>query len=228
MDIIWSFFDVNNTLFTLLGYQISYLEFFGTLFNLACVILVARRSIWNWPVGLVGVLLFGALFYQVNLYADFFEQIYYFLTGIAGWYLWSKRSAKDSTDDKARIERNSLRVNIAWLSGIAVLSIISTWALTHIHEWLPGAFPEPASLPALDATTTIMSFAAQFLMMKRRIESWYLWIAVDIVGIWLYWYKDVPFVALLYLLFLINALYGLRVWAKSRLTTGEQHEDKTL
>ena len=60
-EAVLSFFDVNNTFFTLFGYSISYLEFTGTLFNLASVILVARRSIWNWPVAIIGVILFGIL-----------------------------------------------------------------------------------------------------------------------------------------------------------------------
>ena len=84
MDALLAFFDVNNIAFTLLGYPISWLEFVGTIFNLVCVLLVARRHILNWPIGLVGVVLFGVLFYQINLYADVAEQIYYFVTGIMG------------------------------------------------------------------------------------------------------------------------------------------------
>ena len=92
---------------------------------------------------------------------------------------------------------------------------LTAYALARVHTWLPAIFPEPADLPTLDATTTIMSFAAQFLMMRRRLESWVLWIVVDVIAIGLYWYKDVPFVALLYLIFLINAVYGFIAWRKA-------------
>ena len=88
MDVINAFFSVNTIAFTILGYSISWLELVGTIFNLVCVILAARRNIWNWPIGLIGVMLFGVLFYQINLYADVFEQVYYLITGISGWYLW--------------------------------------------------------------------------------------------------------------------------------------------
>lgn len=64
MELLQAFFDVNNTAFTLLGYQISWLELVGTIFNLACVILVARRNILTWPIGIIAVVLFGALFYS--------------------------------------------------------------------------------------------------------------------------------------------------------------------
>ena len=219
MEILHAFFDASNTAFTLLGYQISWLEFIGTLFNLACVILAARRNMWTWPVGIVGVVLFGALFWQINLYADVFEQVYYLITGVVGWYLWG--SVKHRKDKKVLVTTNSLKTNLAWVAAIAATSAAATWALSNIHTWLPTLFPEPASLPAIDATTTVMSFAAQYLMMRRKLENWILWIIVDIVAVGLYWYKDVPFVSLLYLIFLFNAVYGFISWKKDRNQTVE-------
>ena len=222
MELLQTFFDVNNIAFTLLGYPISWLELVGTIFNLACVILVARRNILTWPVGIIAVVLFGALFWQINLYADVLEQVYYLVTGVVGWYMWAKLRHHDSDDKKVLITTNSLKVNLLWVAGIAVVSAISTWALSHVHTWLPAIFTEPASLPAIDATTTVMSFAAQILMMRRKLENWVLWIVVDVVAVWLYWYKQVPFVSLLYVLFTINAIYGYVSW---RNTSKRELED---
>jgi len=218
MDPLIAFLDVNNTFFTFLGYPISFLEFTGTVINLLCVILVARRNILTWPLGIVGVVLFGILFYQINLYADFFEQIYYFITSVMGWYMWAAVRRRNPEDKHISVERNSIKANIAWVAGITGISVIATWALSNIHIWLPMLFPEPASLPALDATTTVMSFAAQYLMMKRKLENWYLWILVDVIAIWLYWYKEVPFIALLYVVFLFNAIYGWWAWKRAIIT----------
>lgn len=215
MVLINQFFDINNTFFTILDYPISYLEFTGTIFNLVCVILAAKRKILNWPIGLIGVVLFGVLFYQINLYADFFEQIFYFITGVWGWYMWTRPTSKDK-DKGALITTNTWRQNAYWLGGITAGSVALTYALTNIHLWLPTLFPEPASLPALDATTTVMAFAAQILMMQRKLESWYLWIIIDVIAVGLYWYKAVPFVAILYFLFLINAGYTYKVWNNAR------------
>ncbi len=214
MNALLQLFDINNTLFTFLGYQISYLEFIGTLFNLACVWLVARKNIWNWPIGIIGVIFFGILFYQINLYSDLIEQIYYFITGFWGWYLWAKVRRPDN-ENEVRVERNSTRANIMWIVGIAVASLLAGWAMSHVHEWAPAVFPEPAALPLLDATTTIMSFAATILMMQRKLENWVLWILVDIIAVWLYWYKEVPFISLLYFLFLCIATSGFIGWRKS-------------
>lgn len=215
LQLLQASFDVNNTAFTMLGYQISWLELVGTIFNLACVILVARRNILTWPIGIVAVVLFGALFWQINLYADVFEQVYYLITSIVGWYMWASVKHRDSDDKKVLITTNSLKTNLLWIGGITLVSAISTWALSHVHMWLPGIFTEPASLPAIDATTTVMSFAAQILMIRRKLENWIIWIVVDVVAVWLYWYKEVPFVSLLYLVFLINAIYGYVTWKRA-------------
>ena len=201
MDVINAFFSVNTIAFTILGYSISWLELVGTIFNLVCVILAARRNIWNWPIGLIGVMLFGVLFYQINLYADVFEQVYYLITGISGWYLWARVGTNKNTDEKVLITTNSLRSNLYWVAGIAGASLLTGWIVSNLHIWLPTLFPEPASLPLLDAASTMTAFAAQFLMMRRKLESWYLWIIVDIVA-----------VGLLYAAFLINAIYGWYTW----------------
>ena len=155
MDVINAFFSVNTIAFTILGYSISWLELVGTIFNLVCVILAARRNIWNWPIGLIGVMLFGVLFYQINLYADVFEQVYYLITGISGWYLWARVGTNKNTDEKVLITTNSLRSNLYWVAGIAGASLLTGWIVSNLHIWLPTLFPEPASLPLLDAASTM-------------------------------------------------------------------------
>ncbi|OGL34350.1 nicotinamide riboside transporter PnuC [Candidatus Saccharibacteria bacterium RIFCSPHIGHO2_12_FULL_42_8] len=212
MNELLQLLSVDNIFFTVIGYPISYIEFVGTIFTLASVVLVAKRNILTWPVSLVGVVLFGILFYQINLYADLFEQIYYFITSIWGWYMWKATKDINKKDKKVEIRKNSAKENGYWLLGIAVTSVIASIALANIHILLPQFFPEPASLPTLDATTTVVSFAATILMMKRKLESWILWVCVDVVAIGLYWYKEVPFIALLYLIFLVIATLGFFNW----------------
>jgi len=221
--------NVNTIFITILGYHMSYVEFFGTIFNLWSVWLVARKNIWNWPVGIIGVILFFALFYQIHLYADQFEQLYFFITGFWGWYAWyinnKKHEAKD--DEDLYVERNSKRANVYWLIGVIAFSCFTTWVLTHVNVWWPRFFPEPASLPVVDATTTVMSFAATILMIRRRVENWHIWIAVDVVSIWLYVKKGVPFVALLYVVFLGLAIQGLIIWKRAYKKQEVSHGKRT-
>ncbi len=223
MQDILQLLNVNTTFFTLFNYPMSYIEFFGTLLNLACVWLVVKKHILNWPIGIVGVILFGALFYQLHLYADLLEQIYYFITGFLGWYAWTK--VRPQADQAIDVKTNTTKQNILWLVGIAIFTVIGTWVMRNLNSWLPIFFPEPASLPLLDVWTTVMSFAAQILLIKQRIENWVLWIVVDVIAIGLYYYKGVPFVAALYAIFLVLATSGLITWYKT--LKGEGHETRT-
>ncbi len=215
MNNLLQLLDVNTIFFTVLNYPMSYVEFFGTLFNIACVYLVARKNIWTWPTGIVAVALFAVLFYQLNLYADMFEQVFYIITGFWGWYAWSiAKKPKDETEE-IEVKRNSPMANIAWITGILMLTITGTWAMSRVHVWLPALFPAPASLPLLDVGTTIMSFAAQILLIQKRLENWILWIIVDVIAIGLYWYKGVMLVSILYMIFLVLATMGLINWYKT-------------
>jgi nicotinamide mononucleotide transporter len=215
MNALLQLLDVNNTFFTIFNYPMSYVEFFGTLLNVACVYLLTRKNIWNWPIGIAGVIMFGALFYQLNLYADLLEQGFYLVTGFWGWYIWATVKKPNDDAEDIVVKRNTQRDNTYWAVGIAVCTLIGTWVMTRVHLWLPALFPEPAALPLLDVFTTVMSFAAQILLIKRVLENWALWIVVDIIAIGLYWYKGVALVAVLYAAFLVLATRGYITWRQT-------------
>lgn len=212
-----NFLGVETIFFTVLNYPMSYIEFFGTIFTGWSVYLAAKNKILTWRIGLIGVILYGFLFYQIHLYSDLLEQVYYFITTFLGWYLWLK--PKRLTDaDKVTSELKVGVINkdhyLPWGIAIAVLTFLLGALMSNIHLLLPIYFPVAASFAYLDSFTTILSFVATIFLAQRKIESWYLWIVVDVIGIWLYYQKDVAFLSLLYLAFLINAFYGLAKWKK--------------
>lgn len=207
------FLSVDNIAFTILGYPLSYVELFGTVLYLWSVWLIAHRRVLTWPVGIVSVLLYMALFYQIRLYADAMEQVYYLIVSVYGWLHWGR---SPTTNGQRVIVRFSLpREIVRWIIAAAILSIFTGLLISRLHQFLPGVFPEPASFPFLDALTTVMSFVAMWLMAKKRIESWIYWIIVDVIAIGLYFVKDVWFVSLLYVILLIMAINGLMTWSKS-------------
>lgn len=207
---MWKFFSVNNIAFTLLGYPMSYIEFIGTILYLWSAWLVARRRILTWPVGIVSVLLYMALFYQIRLYSDMLEQVYYLITSIYGWWQWSKSNRAPVNSISFRY--SSQRYTIRFLVLTLVISFVTGTLMSRIDIILPAFFPEKASFPYLDALTTIMSFTANWLMIEKRVESWYYWIIVDLLGIGLYYVKEVRFIALLYVILLVIAINGLVSW----------------
>jgi nicotinamide mononucleotide transporter len=210
MDSI-NFFNVNTIFFTIFDYPMSYIEFFGTILNIAAVYLVARNNKWNWVVGSVASVLFGLLFFQIRLYSDFFEQIYYGITGVIGWILWSKKN--ENSIEKA-ITKTTQKTNIIYTFAVILGTVLLGYLTANFNVWWPQFFPESASYPYLDAFTTVLSFAATILLIQKKVESWYMWILVDIIGIWLYYTKGVVFVSLLYIVFLVLAAQGLFKWKK--------------
>jgi len=206
---------VDTVLFTVAGYAMSPIEFFGTILNVWCVWLTAKNKVLSWPVGLIAGMLFFLLFWQIRLYSDMVEQVYFFVTGIWGWWLWTHpASAQADRNKELKISHATTR-ELAW-SAVAVLvgTIALGMLMARIHLLLPVVFAAPADFPFTDAGTTMASFVATVLMMRKRVECWWLWIAVDIVGIWLYYAKGVRFISLEYVLFLGLATYGLLSWKK--------------
>jgi nicotinamide mononucleotide transporter len=214
-----SLFSVNSIAFTVLGYPMSYIEFVGTVFYLWSVWLISQRNVLTWPIGIISVLLFMVLFYQIQLYSDTIEQVYYLGASAYGWWVWQK-SPKDGTGI-SDVQYSTWKSAIVWTIGTALVALLFGYQMTTIHLVLPVLFPEPASFPYLDALTTIMSFAAMWLMAQKRIESWIYWIIVDVIGIWLYFVKDVRFLSLLYVILLVMAVNGLRTWHNAQ----QQHQN---
>jgi len=210
---ILDFLSVSRTAFTVLGYPLSYVELLGTVFNLASVWLAARNRVATWPVGLVGVLLFLALFYQIRLYSDAFEQVFYLAASVYGWRQWARVSGPNARP-ALPIRISSARSILLAALATVVLSLLAGRLTSRLHLLAPALFPEAASYPYPDAATTVMSFAATLLMARRRLECWAYWILVDIAGVWLYAAKEVRFVALLYAIFLVLATGGLLRWIR--------------
>src|SRR5512145_1580164 len=210
---------VDNIFFTILGYPMSYIEFTGTLLYLWSVWLIARRHMLTWPVGIVSVLLYMALFYQIRLYSDTLEQVYYLGASAYGWWYWSRSPQEQHTI--VDVGYSPRRAILIWVGITLVLSGVLGWTMSYVHIWMSSLFPEAASYPYIDALTTVMSLVAMWLMARKHTESWIYWIIVDLIGIGLYFAKDVKFIALLYVFLLVIAIRGLISWRKA----GAQRSD---
>lgn len=209
---MWGWLDINNVMFTVWDYPMSYVEFFGTVLNIWCVYLASRAKLLNWPVGIAASLLYVVLFYQIRLYSDMGEQIYFILIGFYGWWMWRRLGGRGA--QAPRIGRNGNIDNLVYMVAIAAGTVLLMRFMQNIHLYLPALFSEPASYPFWDAFTTVMSFAATILMARGKVECWYLWILVDVIGVWLYFTKGVRFIALEYVIFLALATRGLFDWRR--------------
>lgn len=210
-----NFFDIHTIFFEVLGYPMSYLEFFGTVAGIVAVWLSARANVWSWPIGIVNVVLSFFLFYQVQLYPDMFLQVFFFITNLLGWWRWLSPKPEEE-DRKRELKISSLsKLQLLSTSSIAIVgTIILGLFAQSLHELLPTMFTKPSASPFLDSFITVMSILATYYLIQKKIECWIIWIVVDVVATYLYFVRDIKVYSLLYLIFTILATYGLLGWMK--------------
>jgi len=207
-------FSVDTVMLDIRDYPLSYIEFVGTVLYFISVFLMSRKNIITWPIGIVSVVLYFLIFFQIRLYSDMLLQIYFFVISIIGWITWQKKK-KERSDEKIITSWSSKK---GLFIGIFI-TILGTGMLAfctyNFNKWFPTIFTEVAAFPILDAWTTVMSIVAMYLVTTRKIEGWIYWIIVDIVSIGLYWVKDVRFISVQYIFLLIMAIYGFWNWRKN-------------
>ncbi len=181
----------------------SCLELVAVLFGIVSVFLSVRENIWSWPTALVNVALYFALFYRSGLYSDMGLQVVYFALSLYGWYEWLY-GGKGHTE--LHVSRTPSRT---WL--ILGASAVIVWAaLGKITSALPGV-----ALPYVDAATTTISLVAQYLMTRKLIENWALWIAVDVVYVGMFIFKGLYLTAANYGIYFVLAVLGHLAWKRS-------------
>ncbi len=213
------FFD--KIAFTMWSYPVSWLELVGTVAGLAAVTLAAMNHIWNWGIGLVNVGCFFVIFKKEGLYSDMLLQVYFFITGIYGWYIWSK-SAKIAKNDAQNGEYTggglilNLQPNeIGWLSVATILCTFLMGNFTpKLHIWYSDFFKTETAFPFIDAFATVLSVIANYLLARRFVESWFIWIVVNIVSTYMYFAKNLKLISLEFFIFLIIAIIGAIQWSK--------------
>jgi nicotinamide mononucleotide transporter len=181
----------------------SPIEIVAAVFGVVCVALTIRRHMGCWPAGLIQVVLYVVVFYRARLYSDMALQVVYIALQIYGWYLWAKGKQEDKEVRVVRISRGEAAL---WAVVAAAGSAGLGWTM---KRWTD------ASLPYWDATATVLSLIAQYLMGRKILESWLIWIAVDVLSIGIYAAKDLYVTLALYVLFLVMATAGFFEWKRS-------------
>jgi len=195
-------------MFTLAGQTTSALEVAAFVSGLLSVWLTQRLNVWNWPAGIVSVACFAWLFFDASLYAAAALQLVFIVLCIYGWWSWSHDRAGTDTQPVSHATSREITLGLA-------LAAAGTWACALL---LTTRTDSPAPWP--DAAVLSFSLLATWGQARRRIECWWAWIAVDLVSIPLYWSRDLPLTAALYVLFLLICAFGLRSWSKNLIPQG--------
>jgi nicotinamide mononucleotide transporter len=179
----------------------SMTETLGFVTGAACVYLVVKQNIWNFPLGIANNVFFHILFLESRLYGDAGLQIVYIALGFQGWYYWLYGGQNRQA---LRITQASPRLLVA----VGSVVVVGTAGLVLFLRAARGA------APVMDGFTTVLSLGAQYLLNRKTIENWLLWIAADIIYIWLYISRDLQLTAVLYLVFMCLCVAGFLNWRR--------------
>jgi nicotinamide mononucleotide transporter len=194
----------------------TWTEILGFVTGAASVLLAVRESAWNWPVGIANNIFFLILFWHARLYADAILQIVYIVISVFGWWNWVWGGV-------GRTELPICKTTVR--SGI-LLTII-TVAATALLAGVLRRFTDSAA-PLGDGVTTALSLTAQYMLSRKLLENWWVWMAADMIYIALYCYRSLYLTGVLYVLFFAMCIAGYAGWRKSFLSPDEEVPQKAV
>jgi nicotinamide mononucleotide transporter len=183
----------------------SPIETVAVLLGIANIVLIIRRSVWNYPFGIVMVTLYAVIFFEAKLYSDSGLQIFFLFVQLYGLWAWKQNQAQAGEIGVEKLGKQQF--TIVLLSSLAITAVWGFVMASHTDT----------SYPYWDASVAMLSVIAQLLLTWRYLENWYWWIVVDVISIPLYIVKELYLTAGLYVLFLALAITGLLQWRKARL-----------
>ncbi len=188
----------------------SLTEWVGFFSALIYLYFSIKQNIWLWPMGIISSLFYMVVFLSAHLYADMILQVYYLIVSVWGWIFWKKKQEESETHTMDII--NTSIKDFLWISlAFSLLYIVLVIILLKVPTLIGIASSE---MPYLDAFTTAGSFVATWMLVKKRIEQWLLWIVIDLVSIGMYIYKELYLTTVLFFIYTVMAVAGYLMWLK--------------
>ena len=179
------------------------LQIIGVALGLLYLYFEYKANIWLWVIGLIMPIVHGTLYFRQGLYADFSMELYYILAGIYGLIAWRRGDKKSKSELKI-----SYTPRVAWVATVGV------YVLLHATIYMLLVTFTDSNVPFWDSLTTSLSVVAYWLLSRKYVEQWLVWLAVDVITVGLYIYKDIPLTAGLYALYSALAIAGYMRWRR--------------
>lgn len=181
----------------------TWTEILGFVTGAASVLLAVRESAWNWPVGIANNIFFLILFWKAKLYADAILQIVYIVISIFGWWNWVRGGAGHTQLPITKMApRSAIFLALVTAAATALMAAV-------LHRYTDSV------VPFWDGLTTALSLTAQYMLSRKLLENWWVWMTADVIYIALYCYKSLYLTGVLYALFLAMCIAGYAGWRKS-------------
>ena len=182
---------------------VSSLELFAAVLGALSVYLSVRQNIWSWPTAIINVSVYAVVFFHAKLYADMGLQVIYAVLSVYGWYEWLHGGENRTELHVSRTgPRLGALLSVIALAGSAVLGLVLRSATD-------------AALPFMDSFLSSTSLVAQWMMTRKKLENWLVWIGVDVLYVGMFTVKHLYITAALYVVFLALAVRGYIDWRRS-------------
>ncbi len=201
LEILFHWFIDNDVLLS---------EVFGVLFALIYLYFSIKQKIWLWPFGLLTSAFYIYVFYHSRLYADMGLQVYYLIVSVYGWYHWLY-GGETGKKDTLKVVSVKTRDVIILLSVTFLIYWLLVVVLSNVPRWLHIL---SSTLIYWDAFTTAASIVATWMLARKILEQWLIWVVVDAVSMGLYIYKGLYLTAGLFLIYSVLAVVGFFQWKK--------------
>ena len=181
-------------------FQTSFIELIAVTFGLVCVWCMKKEIVLAFPIGIVNVLIYVYIFFTSKLYANAAINGFFFVMSAYGWYSWTRRDSHDETIKITKCSPTGIVLNsLAILLFFVIIRIILVRYTT-------------STIPNWDALTTAVYMVAQWLLSRKKIENWILWITADTAMIGICAWEGLYFSSFQYLVFTLIAVLGYREW----------------
>ncbi len=180
----------------------QWLEIIGTIVGLVYLYLEYKANIWLWVASIIMPAIYLIVFYDAGLYADTAINIYYLIVAIYGWIAWRYNGVESR---ELPITRISLRQIVAMVTLYAILQVVISLALQHLTD---------SDVAWFNGLTSALSVVGMWMLARKWIEQWIVWIVVDILSAGLYCYKGLYLTAALYAIYAVIAIFGYKKWQK--------------
>ena len=185
----------------------SWLEYIAVFTGILSVWFSRIENIWVYPTGLISTVIYIFVSYQGGLLGEASVNLYYTIMSIYGWILWARKN--DRQEHVLKITGSTKKQWYGQLGFFGIFYLVLFFSLTYLKKDL---FPH--AIPWADAFASATAYTGMWLMAKKKVESWYWWIATNLSSIPLYFVKHYVFTSVYYLVLLIMAVFGLIEWMK--------------
>lgn len=180
----------------------NYIELLASVLGILYVILAIRQNIWCWMAGIINVVLYIFIFLNARLYGDMALQVFYLLMSIYGWYSW--KFSKSKNKEVLVVTQLTQNSGFLLLVILTILSVGFGYLLSFTNS----------DIPYWDGLTTALGLIATWMIARKIIENWLVWIFTDLLCVGIYYYKELYPTAIFYLIMAILAVVAYYKWKK--------------